>query len=136
MSLAGQLSERIAEHALDLTDRIAQNMVRRIQTRVPRRTGELHDSIEADAPERQGDTVVTRIRAGAEHASYVDRGTGPRGLDGGPPITPIPPTRALHFDSPILGEVFAASTQGMEPNRFWADFLESDFEAAGREETG
>lgn len=42
-------------------------------------SGQLINSIRAEKPEVNGTTVIGKVVAGAEHAVYVEMGTGPKG---------------------------------------------------------
>lgn len=61
-----------------------QAIVAEAKALVPVDTGELRDSIRAQPVAVEGDTVTGEVAATAEHAVYVEMGTGDRGA-GSPP---------------------------------------------------
>lgn len=112
------LSARVRDFAQSRADDIAQRFVERAQMYAPFRTGQLHDSIQAEPAEMIGDVATARVVVGAEYGKFQNEGTGVYGPDG-EPIYPRT-AKALVFYWPAAANVVAfAHVKGTEPTHFW-----------------
>lgn len=114
---ASGLVQAEREWAVDLGRRLGAATVTALQSRVGRKTGELHDSIEASEPVEEGDTVVVEITVGAAHGKWRNEGTGIYGPTGqrirGNPL--------LAFDWPAAGGLVIVHSVAGAPGDHWWD---------------
>lgn len=103
--------------ALDLGRRLGEATVTALQSRVGRRTGTLHDSIEAGEPRDEGDSVTVEITVGAEHGKFRNEGTGVYGPTG----RRIQGSPLLAFDWPAAGGLVIVHSVAGAPGDHWWD---------------
>lgn len=95
-----------------------------VRSLVPRRTQELHDSIEVDSVDDYDRGTRARVVVGAPYARFVNDGTGLYGPRGDF-IRPRKAGGVLVFDWPAAGGiVFTRRVSGSEPTHFWERALD------------
>lgn len=103
---------------------LAEEFIETVRSTMPRRTGDLADSVEIDRVDVTRERVTVRIIVSAPYARYVNDGTGIYGPEG-EPIRPLRPNGVLAFDWPAAGGlVFARHVRGSEPTHFWERALD------------
>lgn len=127
MANADGLRASLAERARSVVEQAVDTVAHRVREDAPVREGTLRDSVQAGEVQVDGPRVSASIVAGAEHASWQDRGTGVYGPSG----QPIRPVRAkvLAWDGPD-GPVFARQVAGTPPTWFWSENVNPEAWAA------
>lgn len=115
---ASALVQLLRDRSLQWCDDLADEFVRTAQSRVSRRTGTLHDSIENEGAIEAGDFYVAHVVVGEEYGIYQDEGSGVFAPSG----TRIQGRPFLAFDWPAAGGlVIVRSVSGSPGTHFWSE---------------
>lgn len=134
MGALDQLRERIQDHAVEVATRAIDLTVQRTKDATSRRTGATEAGISGAQPVLNDTWVTTEIVSAEPSSKWQDEGTGIYGPTG-MRIRPLR-AKALRFDSPILGIVFATSVAGSPGKHFFHEPMPDRWREALAESLG
>jgi hypothetical protein len=112
------MSPRIRSRSQAALTIATKQTVTSIQTRAPRQSGELANSVKQEPVHPSGDRFSTKIFADSQHAEWVYKGTG----FFGPAHSAIVPTSSNYLVFDYGGEeIHAVNVAGQRPQKEWWD---------------